>query len=121
MIYRSVIIKNSVKESERMTVYYDEKGKLFYIQYFTHSSLTNNYGEMEFFLEDGVISFCPLFLNKSIEDMDDEDREASKKLKRSFVGKKLNEVPCKNANLADYATTERLKKTIEALKKEYIK
>ncbi len=104
-----------------MTVYYDEKGKLFYIQYFTHSSLTNNYEEMEFFLEDGVISFCPLFLNKSIEDMDDEDREASKKLKRSFVGKKLNEVPCKNANLADYATTERLKKTIEALKKEYTK
>ena len=53
--------------------------------------------------------------------MDDEDREVSERLKRSFVGKKLNEVPCKNANLADYATTERLKKTIEALKKEYAK
>ena len=53
--------------------------------------------------------------------MDDEDREVSERLKRSFVGKKLNEVPCKNANLADYATTERLKKTVEALKKEYAK
>ena len=83
--------------------------------------MTNNYEEMEFFLEDGVISFCPSFLNKSREDMDDEDREVSERLKRSFVGKKLNEVPCKNANLADYATTERLKKTVEALKKGYAK
>lgn len=121
VIDRYMVIKNSVEESEKTTVYYDEKGNLFYIQYFTHSSLTNNYEEMGFFLEDGVISFCPSFLNKSREDMDDEDREVSERLKRSFVGKKLNEVPCKNANLADYATTERLKKTVEALKKGYAK
>lgn len=116
VINRYMVIKHSEEEAEVTTVYYDEKGNLFCIEYFISSSLTNNYEKMEFFLENGVISYCVRFQNKYTEGIDDA---ALERLKRSLVGKKLDEVPCKNANLADYATTERLRKLIERLKREY--
>lgn len=92
---------NTTKLDESTEACYDTNGSLFLIEYVSDDE------SFKFYLEDGVISYCVKFRYKDNEGIDDK---ALERLKRSFVGKKLADIPCKAITLADYATTEQILK-----------
>ena len=91
----------ATKLDESTEAYYDTNGGLFLIEYVSDDE------SFKFYLEDGVILYCVRFRDKDIEGIDDK---ALERLERSFVGKKLDDIPCKAITLADYATTEQILK-----------
>lgn len=76
-----------------------------------------DYENFVFLIKNGTIVRCKYFLNGDTKKM---DYNAKEEFSMSFVGKKLGDIPCRNKNhLLDYTTTERLRKLIEQLKREY--
>ncbi|KGN77395.1 hypothetical protein HW49_10230 [Porphyromonadaceae bacterium COT-184 OH4590] len=112
-IRKTVIYKHEEIEAEDVTAYYDTAGNLFYID----GLYTKDYENFVFLIKNGTIVRCNYFLNGDTKKM---DYNAKEEFSRSFVGKKLVDIPCRNKNhLLDYSTTERLRKLIERLKREY--
>lgn len=113
VVRKTVVYKHEVIETEEVTAYYDTAGNLFYID----GLYTKDYEDFVFLIKNGTIAYCKYFLNGDTKEM---DYDAKEEFNRSFVGKKLGDIPCRNKNhLLDYSTTEQLRKLIERLKKEY--